>query len=273
MKRFNYYAPSLSESWLLVATLMFGMIVIGLLFGIIWPKAPQSITYGLGMLFPLVFAFSAGGRRRKMGAAPVPVSDLHLGEISPLHFAIALFISLIALSVVIEPATAFIPMPEKIKELFARAFLDSTLPDLIISTCILAPLCEELLCRGLIMRGILDNGATPRKAILWSAAIFALIHLNPWQSIPAFAIGIFFGWVYYRSGSLWTTIALHALNNSISVVLSRIWPDMMFDQGLIDILPTGSYIVLYIASAALLFAALSTLNRKLPKLCTKSSTL
>lgn len=272
MKRFKYYFPSLGESWMLVSVLLFGMVVVGMTLGLLWSDAPQSVSYGLGMLFPIIFALFAGSRRMRLGGRAVPLNDSRLSEVSMPEYIVLLFISLVTIVVVVEPATAFIPMPDSVKAIFDRAFVNTTTVDLVISTCILAPLFEELVCRGLILRGIAACGGSPRRAILWSAFFFALVHLNPWQSIPAFVLGVFFGWVYWRTGSLWTTILLHAVNNGISVVITRTFPDMTMDTGLMDILPTQLYIVIYIASSALLFASVSLLNRKLPKSCTKSST-
>ena len=108
---------------------------------------------------------------------------------------------MLSLSVVIEPTTSFIPMPDSIKAIFEKAFVESALWDMIVSTCILAPLLEELLCRGIMLRGMLARRKAPWKAIVWSALIFAVMHMNPWQSIPAFLIGLLLGWVYYRTHS------------------------------------------------------------------------
>jgi len=274
MKRFNYYSPSLGESWALVAILIFGMMFAGILFAFTWKEAPQFLTYGVGMVFPLAFAFRQGGRRSRMGMRSALVEHADLGEVSLPVYIILLFIAQVSLIVILDPTTAFIPMPDFVKSIFEKAFVNLDTYDLILSTCVLAPLCEELLCRGLIMKGLLSNGASARKAILWSAFIFAFIHFNPWQSIPAFAIGLFFGWVYWRTGSIWSTIGLHALNNGLSAILSQIWPDISVDTALLDILPTGLYIVIYVAALALMFFAVSLLNRKLPKpLCIKNSTL
>ncbi|WP_409994892.1 CPBP family intramembrane glutamic endopeptidase [Chitinophaga pinensis] len=38
----------------------------------------------------------------------------------------------------------------------------------------------------------------PRKAIVISALFFGLIHLNPWQALPAFCIGLLLGWVFTK---------------------------------------------------------------------------
>ena len=88
--------------------------------------------------------------------------------------------------------------------------------------------------------------------------------MNPWQSIPAFIIGVFFGWIYYRTGSLRATIFLHCLNNSTAVALSKIFPEMGADEGIIDLMPAGQYAVLYAACLAVAAGCILLLNKKLP---------
>ena len=91
---------------------------------------------------------------------------------------------------------------------------------------IMAPLFEEWLCRGMVLRGLLNSGGMrPFWAIVISAAFFALIHMNPWQAIPAFLLGCLFGYVYYRTGSLKLTMLMHFTNNTIALVCANIWPE------------------------------------------------
>jgi membrane protease YdiL (CAAX protease family) len=79
---------------------------------------------------------------------------------------------------------------------------------------VIAPLTEELIFRGLILRGLLAR-TNPRRAIVISALLFALIHVNPWQFPTAFVAGLVLGWAYFRTGSLTLCMAGHALHNSI----------------------------------------------------------
>jgi membrane protease YdiL (CAAX protease family) len=114
-------------------------------------------------------------------------------------------------------------MPEKIAELMA-SMVTFNLPGYItIGIC--APILEELIFRGIILRGLL-NRYHPKKAIIWSAVIFGIAHLNPWQFIAAFSIGLFMGWVYYRTKSIFPGIFIHWFNNSISFALGAYFSDM-----------------------------------------------
>lgn len=88
-----------------------------------------------------------------------------------------------------------------------------------ITVCILAPIFEEILFRGIMLRGMLQNGTSPIWAIIISSFIFGLAHLNPWQFLGAGLLGVVFGYVYYRTKSLWLVMFLHALNNTISYTM------------------------------------------------------
>lgn len=97
-----------------------------------------------------------------------------------------------------------LPAPEWLRAMFG----DMGWPVVVVG----APLTEEPLFRGLIVGGFaLRYGA--RKAILLSALLFALIHLNPWQLPTALAAGLFLGWLVLRTGSLWPGVLAHAFNN------------------------------------------------------------
>jgi len=75
-----------------------------------------------------------------------------------------------------------------------------------------APLAEEPLFRGLILGGFaLRYG--PRKAIVYSALLFAAFHMNPWQFHSALMAGLFLGWLCLESGSLWPAVLGHFVNN------------------------------------------------------------
>ncbi len=87
-----------------------------------------------------------------------------------------------------------------------------------ITVCILAPFFEEILFRGILLRGLLQYGVSPIATIILSSFLFGLAHLNPWQFVGAGFLGAIFGFVYYRTRSLWLCMFLHGLNNTISYI-------------------------------------------------------
>lgn len=91
-----------------------------------------------------------------------------------------------------------------------------------------APLLEEMLFRGIILKFLLKKYA-PWKAIVLSAVIFGAFHLNIWQFVGAFLIGIYMGYLYWRTGSLFYPVLLHFLNNSISFYI--VWKTHTVDTG------------------------------------------
>ena len=74
--------------------------------------------------------------------------------------------------------------------------------------------------------------------MLISSIIFGLAHLNPWQFVAGFVIGIFAGWIYYKSKSLSLVIIIHAAVN-LTGYLMRYFGD--FDSSSIDKTSIESY--------------------------------
>ena len=116
-----------------------------------------------------------------------------------------------------EGLMAVLPSPEdqfKLMENFIRshplmAFLTIT---------VAAAILEELLFRGIILKFMLKI-YSPWKAIILSAVIFGAFHMNIWQFVGATLIGLYFGYLYWRTGSLFYPILLHFLNNALSFYL------------------------------------------------------
>jgi membrane protease YdiL (CAAX protease family) len=89
----------------------------------------------------------------------------------------------------------------------------------VLCICIVAPVTEEMIYRGVILRGLLASYGK-NDAIVFSAIVFSIVHINPDQIVFALVIGLFFGWLYVKTYSLWPSIIAHILFNSFSQVLS-----------------------------------------------------
>ncbi len=85
-----------------------------------------------------------------------------------------------------------------------------------LSVAILPPLVEELLFRGVILRGLLRFGS--RFAVLASASLFAVLHGNVPQMVFAFFCGLMMGLLVVKTGNIWTSVAVHFINNGFAAV-------------------------------------------------------
>lgn len=90
----------------------------------------------------------------------------------------------------------------------------------VVMSCVMAPVLEEMLFRGVVLRSFLRRYA-PSVAIVHSAAIFGLAHMNLYQFFVGMILGMFLGWLYERTRSLWPCIALHAVYNAAVTFLPR----------------------------------------------------
>jgi membrane protease YdiL (CAAX protease family) len=83
--------------------------------------------------------------------------------------------------------------------------------------CIMAPLCEEFIFRGVILHNLKPLGNA--FAVLVSALLFSMVHGDLLQMPLAFFVGLLFGVLVIKSGSIWLTVILHASVNTFSVII------------------------------------------------------
>ena len=83
---------------------------------------------------------------------------------------------------------------------------------------VIAPVFEEVICRGAYYRSYCRSGSA-FKAMIMSAIIFGLIHMNFNQAAYAFVMGIFAVLLVEATGSLWASILYHGFFNGGQVIL------------------------------------------------------
>ena len=92
------------------------------------------------------------------------------------------------------------------------------LPLVGVFTIIIAPVSEEIFFRGFLFPALIRRFRV-LGAIVLTGALFGIVHITSIDTvgivIPIGAIGAFFAWLYYRTGSLWVTIASHSLFNTV----------------------------------------------------------
>ena len=193
----------------------------------------------------------------------IPFNKPNFGKLGALLSFILLIPLTLSASIVIEPLVSWWEMPESMQKLFEN-LMGAPVVVTFLTVAIMAPLFEEWMCRGVIMRGLLYH-IGPTKAILWSAFIFAFIHMNPWQAIPAFIIGVLLGWIYWRTRSIWAAIFIHFVNNGSAVLLTVLLPNLPSDASYKDVIPDNLYYLVYIAAVVICVATIMLMNKKYDK--------
>jgi len=144
----------------------------------------------------------------------------------------ATFVAVFALQQVLQGymmAQDAIPLPQQIqryvdmlKQMFEetyRVLVSAHSPVefvFVVIVVALAPaVAEELLFRGLVQRSLEQEAGGLRGAIL-AGIIFGAYHLNPLSVVPLMALGIFFGYVVYRSQNITLAISAHFFNNFLA---------------------------------------------------------
>jgi hypothetical protein len=89
---------------------------------------------------------------------------------------------------------------------------------LVAAVSLAAPVCEEFLYRGLVQPGLAPRLSMPRSVVV-TALLFSLMHFDPVGFMARFELGLVFGLLAWRGGSLWPAIGAHAANNIASVVI------------------------------------------------------
>lgn len=89
--------------------------------------------------------------------------------------------------------------------------------------------CEEFLFRGLVFKN-LEKVIPASKSIFFAGLLFALFHFHPFNIIPLTILGIFLTFIVYHSGSIYTAVICHFLNNFISATAVYMYGSEVLDS-------------------------------------------
>ena len=113
----------------------------------------------------------------------------------------------------------------------------------ILAVVVAAPIVEEVMFRGLIMTR-LSQAMPGWLAVLLSAAIFGACHGDPVWFGYTFPLGVFFGFLDLRAGSIWPSILGHMAFNAIGQTA-----DLLPDRNVAAVL--AFFLVLLVLAAVL----------------------
>ena len=257
---YSHFLPGVGGLFGIFALFMLGallgnILVLGLQF--ISPEFAKE--YGIIISYPLMFIpamlyASAKSRFDENFTPGFKMDSNNFGRFSGIQIAAIVTVATLATAFMTDAISSLMPpMPEWL-EATMKELLHAPFWITLISVSVFAPLFEEWLCRGIVLRSLLTK-YSPATAIIVSAVFFAIIHFNPWQAIPAFILGLLFGYVYYKTGSLKLTMLMHCANNTMAAVFSRI-PALEEAKSFIDVMNPWTYAGIFICSAAFVVAAI-----------------
>lgn len=145
------------------------------------------------------------------------------------------------------------PRPEVTSAL--RTMLNSLSPPVALLLFAITPaVCEEVLFRGLILRALLKRFA-PGISVILVSLLFGLFHFSTDRLLPTATLGLLLALLAWRSGSLWPSMIVHALNNGILTILAATGKDEAFETlaGTTQALTVAGACVFLLAGLALLW--------------------
>ncbi len=125
-------------------------------------------------------------------------------------YPIAIFFNTLVITILSffgELIPSSVPLPENMGLYFLSIFIIGLAPGI----------CEEVMFRGAIMDAYSIMGK--KKAIIYSAFLFGLFHLNLQNLLGPMFLGIIFGIIVYKTNSIYSSILAHILNNSIAMTI------------------------------------------------------
>ena len=90
----------------------------------------------------------------------------------------------------------------------------------LLSTAVIPAFVEEFCIRGVVMQPLRKYGDT--FALVVSAMVFGILHGNMIQIPFAFVAGLAIGYAVIRTGTMWTGVFIHFLNNAMAVGMAAI---------------------------------------------------
>lgn len=122
--------------------------------------------------------------------------------------------------VLVEVIAGLARVPEEDTGILVQAYNTSVWPALFwLVVVVFAPLFEEPLARGFLFEGFRRSRLGLAGTILLTSLIWTSLHVgyNSFSLAAIFGFGIVLGFVRYRTGSLWSTMLMHAFYNAVSL--------------------------------------------------------
>lgn len=261
---YSHYLPGFGGMFGLLGLFLIGALLGNLLTEMLTLVSAEFATeYGMLIAYPVMFIpamlfASAKSRMNDVFEKGYALDSSHFGKLGGFRIAVIATIATIAAAFVSDSFNSLLPPVPEWFEAAMKQIMEGPVWITLISVSVFAPLFEEWLCRGLVLRGLLQK-TNPATAIVVSSVFFAVLHMNPWQALPAFMLGLLFGYVYYRTGSLKLTMLMHCVNNTLATIFSKI-PSFAEAESFKDVMSPWAYVCILIACIAFTASAIVVLH-------------
>ncbi len=193
----------------------------------LWMTISMLVLDFVAVLAVLVFASGKGGPVRRHFGFTVS----KMGEAVTIGFRgyLALFpwlFFLLFLMVELSRTLGMKPPVEPIQQLLFQEERPLVLGLTILLACLLGPVAEEFFFRG-VLYAAMRRRLARLPAMLLTGALFSLVHTNVIGFLPVTALGGLLAYLYERTGSLMSPIAVHIVHNTLLMCLSLLFRQLM----------------------------------------------
>lgn len=207
------------------------------------------------LLVPIIYAWYMKADFKKL-------FSLHKPEVLPMVLAVPAWIGawLIEQAILSWLSPVFGNLGET-AELLNETILKGGFPLALFVVGFCPAIAEEIAFRGFLF-GTLKDKWKPWLAIIVSAAIFGLYHMNLLQFIGGLLVGSVMAYFVYKSNSIYTSSLMHLLNNSFSVVLT-FYPELLNKVPILshETLKLTDNIILFIVGIVILAGSIAILEK------------
>lgn len=131
-------------------------------------------------------------------------------------------------------------------------------------------IAEEFMFRGVLQTIFYRWTKNIHVAILITAILFSAFHMEFFGFLPRLLLGLFFGYFVAWSGSIWTGVWAHFINNSTIVIITYLFQQKFFtgDVNNQHVFNTIAYVLSLVITFALLilYKKISDLRKQQPLL-------
>ncbi|WIV11419.1 type II CAAX endopeptidase family protein [Proteiniborus sp. MB09-C3] len=110
-----------------------------------------------------------------------------------------------------------VPIPENSQEMIIG----------LIVIALSAGICEEVMFRGFVMKAYEKRGM--KLSIICSAILFGMFHFNIQNLLGPIYLGLIFGYIVHKTGSIFSSIIAHTANNAFALVLGMLVTKISID--------------------------------------------